>query len=110
MNVRFRTERPFAGLRGWAQHRAILAVANCPVLGDIDISRLATEEQVTAAYVTRVVRLAFLAPTVVEAVLAGRAAARVDGAALVATGVVATSWREQVRLLLPAPSARMQVQ
>jgi len=70
--------------------------------GEVDITRLGADEQVSPAYVTRVLRLALLAPRVVDAVLAGKAAAQVDAARLVATGSVAASWREQERALLPS--------
>jgi hypothetical protein len=41
--------------------------------GEVDIKTLASNEGVQASYVTRVVRLAFLAPAVVDTILAGTA-------------------------------------
>jgi hypothetical protein len=53
----------------------LLAKANCwwrqLAQGQFGIAELARREGVTASYVTRVVRLAFLSPTVTEAVLQG---------------------------------------
>jgi hypothetical protein len=73
--------------------------------GEIDVSTLAARENVQAGYVTRVLRLAFLAPAVVEAILAGTIRTGVDGAALTATGAVPGLWAEQVRTLLPGSRA-----
>jgi hypothetical protein len=70
--------------------------------GESDITRLAAVEGVTPSYLTRVVRLAFLSPAMVEAVLAGSLRAEVDGEMLTATGAMQPCWREQARLLLPA--------
>ncbi len=69
--------------------------------GELDVTTLAARENVQAGYVTRVLRLAFLAPAVVEAVLAGNIRAGVDGATLTATGAVPALWAEQVAVLLP---------
>lgn len=70
-------------------------------LGQVAISTLARREVVTPSYLTRVVRLAFLAPAVVEAILAGTTRADVDGMALLATGAIPASWDAQVGLFLP---------
>ncbi|MCK8458556.1 recombinase family protein [Sphingomonas faeni] len=70
--------------------------------GEIDIKRLAEQEGVNPSYVTRIVRLAFLAPEVVEAILAGRCRVAIDGTSLTATGAVPALWPDQVRMLLPA--------
>jgi hypothetical protein len=77
--------------RWWAQLR----------VGDIDITTLATHEGVQAPYITRVVRLAFLSPAVVEAILAGAIRSGVDGAALTATGGVPACWSQQRDAILP---------
>jgi hypothetical protein len=69
--------------------------------GELDVTALAARENVQAGYVTRVLRLAFLAPAVVEAILAGNIRAGVDGAALTATGAVPALWAEQVAAVLP---------
>ncbi len=70
--------------------------------GEIDITKLAAQEKVSAAYVTRIVRLAFLSPALIEAILAGKVRAGVDAAALTATGAVSPLWEAQARVLLPA--------
>lgn len=81
------------GRRWWSELRS----------GNIDITRLAEREGVTASYMTRVVRLAFLSPAVVKAIVAGSAKAQVDAAMLMETGTIVPSWAEQARRLLPAP-------
>ena len=73
--------------------------------GELDIKRLAAVEGVQAAYVSRVVRLAFLSPAVVEAMLRGSLRAGVDAAALTATDAVPACWREQARVMLPGARA-----
>ncbi len=70
-------------------------------VGQITIAELARREGVIKTYVSRVVRLAFLAPDVVEAMLAGRQLAAIDGRALTATGAIPLPWAEQRRRLLP---------
>jgi site-specific DNA recombinase len=47
-----------------------------------------------------VLRLAFLAPPVVESLLAGRLRAGVDGAVLTATGAIDAVWAKQRRAML----------
>ena len=74
----------------WAQLRT----------GDIDIKRLAARTGVSPAYVTRVVRLAFLSPAVVEEILAGSISAGIDAAALTATDAIAGCWAEQKRRIV----------
>lgn len=69
--------------------------------GDADVSALALREGVSRSYLTRVVRLAFLAPTVVEAILTGDTKAEVDGMLLTSTGGVDSDWAAQVKRLLP---------
>ncbi len=73
--------------------------------GELDITMLAAREGVQPAYVTRVLRLAFLAPAVVDAILSGTIRAGVDGIAITATGAIPTLWSEQVATLLPAKIA-----
>ena len=70
--------------------------------GSIGVTELASREDVTRSYLCRVVRLAFLSPAVVEALLAGRQRAGVNVAMLMPENAVATDWREQRLLLLPA--------
>lgn len=69
--------------------------------GQIDIAKLARREELSASYVTRVVRLVFLAPSVVDAILAGGLRAGIDAKALLATGAIAEVWADQVAQLLP---------
>jgi site-specific DNA recombinase len=69
--------------------------------GEIDIAALAREEGLTSSYITRVTRLAFLAPGVVEAILAGRQPARLEAGLLRAPGFAA-SWAEQEQVFLGA--------
>jgi DNA invertase Pin-like site-specific DNA recombinase len=69
-------------------------------VGEVDIKTLAAREGVGASWITRVLRLAFLSPAVVDALLAGRLRAGVDAAALTATDAIDASWAEQKRALL----------
>jgi hypothetical protein len=69
--------------------------------GKLDITTLSMRENVSASWMTRVVRLAFLAPDVIEAVLAGRTKAGVDAKALLTRRAIPAVWDEQVELLLP---------
>lgn len=72
--------------------------------GKIDVSRLGKREGVSASWITRVVRLAFLAPAVVDAILEGRTPADLDGRALLATGAVAPDWNDQAARFMASPS------
>ena len=56
--------------------------------GEQDIKQLAAAEGVQASYISRVVRLAFLSPAVVDAALWGTLRAGIDAAALTATDAV----------------------
>ena len=69
----------------WAQLRT----------GDTNIKRLAARAGVSSAYVTRVVRLAFLSPAIVENILAGTILPGIDCAALTATDALVGCWAEQ---------------
>ncbi|OWK27706.1 recombinase family protein [Sphingomonas mucosissima] len=69
--------------------------------GTMDITRLAEREKVSATYLTRVVRLAFLSPEVTEAILAGKQRAGVTGKMLTASGAVDPCWTKQAGALLP---------
>ena len=64
--------------------------------GAVDIRTLADAEAMTASYVSRVVRLAFLAPAVVDAILAGTLRSDVDANALTESGAISPIWAEQV--------------
>lgn len=67
--------------------------------GGTDRETLARQAGVIPSYVSRVVRLAFLSPKVVEAILSGRHPADLDRGKLLAPGFPA-SWNEQERMFL----------
>ncbi|QNE32988.1 recombinase family protein [Sphingomonas sp. NBWT7] len=69
--------------------------------GEIDISRLAVREQVSAAYITRVVRLAFLSPQVTAAILAGKQRTGVNAKRLTLEEPIPASWQQQAASMLP---------
>ena len=69
--------------------------------GELNVTELAAAEKISPAYVTRVLRLAFLSPKVTEAVLKGRLRANVDAASLTLGGCLPACWREQAAALLP---------
>jgi DNA invertase Pin-like site-specific DNA recombinase len=69
--------------------------------GEVRIKELSAREGVTASWMTRVVRLAFLAPVMVDAVLEGKHAATLDATALVNSDVMSGDWGEQTRRFLP---------
>ena len=79
-------------LRWWAQLRR----------GEVDVQNLAEREGVTPSYITRVVRLAFLAPEVVDALLAGHLRHTLDGSKLTAPAAIPAAWVSQRSLLLPS--------
>ncbi len=70
--------------------------------GEINIATLARQEGMTRSYVTRIVRLAFLAPEIVDAILAGTTKAGVDAEMMTTPGIIDHLWNEQVATLLPA--------
>lgn len=76
--------------RWWTELRA----------GELDVTRLAEREGVSASWVTRVVRLAFLSPAVVDAALAGQLRGGVDATRLMLGDHFPASWREQEAALL----------
>jgi DNA invertase Pin-like site-specific DNA recombinase len=63
--------------------------------GESDVPALAGREGVTDSYVTRVVRLAFLSPNIVDAILAGSQPAAINGGKLTAPDAIGVSWTEQ---------------
>ena len=71
-------------------------------LGQITAAELAARAGVVKSYVSRVTRLAFLTPDVVDAIIAGRQLAVIDGRALTAPNAIAAVWAAQRRQLLPA--------
>ncbi len=68
--------------------------------GDISAAELATREGVTPSYLTRIVRLAFLAPAVTDAILKGRQRCGVTVKTLTLEGVLPVRWSEQQAVLL----------
>ena len=54
------------------------------------------------AYLTRVVRLAFLSPAVTTAILKGGVRAEVTTTTITATDAVPGCWKAQARAMLPA--------
>ncbi|TPG04041.1 recombinase family protein [Sphingomonas oligophenolica] len=77
--------------------------------GEVDTKTLARQEGVNPAYITRVVRLAFLAPAIVDAIITGRASVAVDVAALTATGAIVPRWADQVAMMLPWGSLNREI-
>lgn len=65
---------------------------------EIDIRTLARDEQINDSYVSRMVRLAFLSPTIVAAIAAGEQPAQLN-AALLLTSDIPADWTEQARRL-----------
>ncbi len=70
--------------------------------GEIDIANLSKQENVTASNMTRVVRLVFLSPKVVEAMLRGEARAGLSSKALLAPEAVCAEWAAQEKRFLQA--------
>ncbi|MDX3899368.1 MAG: recombinase family protein [Sphingobium sp.] len=68
--------------------------------GEVNITMLCAREKVSDAWMTRVLRLAFLSPKVMAAILAGRQPASLNTAALLGTGAVPACWRQQEKRLL----------
>jgi site-specific DNA recombinase len=69
--------------------------------GELDIKTLAAREGVSPSWVTRSLRLAFLAPDVTAAILKGTQHGELDGGRLVSTDAIAANWATQRRALLP---------
>ena len=68
--------------------------------GELDIAELARREGVTASYVTRVVRLAFLSPSVTDAILQGRQRPDVTSTGLMIMGSFPALWSVQAERLI----------
>jgi site-specific DNA recombinase len=69
------------------------------------VSTIAEQEGVNHSYVTRVLRLAFLSPDVVQAIINCRQPVWMDGGALCAPDAIAYDWEQQKqRLLLGRPA------
>jgi site-specific DNA recombinase len=71
--------------------------------GEFDIASLAARDGVSRSYISRVIRLAFLSPPVVEAILDGCQHGAIDASALCATDSIPASWDAQARRFLPTP-------
>ncbi|UZK65435.1 recombinase family protein [Sphingomonas sp. M1-B02] len=69
--------------------------------GEVRIGELAAREGVSASWMTRVVRLAFLSPQVIDAALSGTLHSEVDALALVRTDAMPSSWAKQKVRFLP---------
>ena len=59
------------------------------------LEAIANEERITASYATRLVRLAFLAPDIVAAILAGKQPAGLTANKLMADTRLPFDWRDQ---------------
>jgi site-specific DNA recombinase len=68
-------------------------------LGDLNVVELARREGVTKSYVSRVVRLAFLSPRIVEVLVAGKISIAVNRRSLVATDAITPRWADQEMML-----------
>ncbi len=68
--------------------------------GELDIKSLAAREKVAPSYMTRVVRLAFLAPQVVEAIIGGSQANGVTAISLTLRGEWPAQWASQRATML----------
>ncbi|WP_066802975.1 recombinase family protein [Sphingomonas asaccharolytica] len=69
--------------------------------GEMDVTTLAHVEGVHSSYLTRVLRLAFLAPAVVDAILTGTTLPYVDGRLLTLGEGIDPAWAAQRAALLP---------
>lgn len=68
--------------------------------GELDVTRLAHQVGYTPSYVTRVLRLAFLAPRVIEAVLAGKQHSRLNPGIVRSSADLPAAWVEQEEMFL----------
>ena len=78
--------------RGFACARTVAAYLRPPIRASNCIW-----DEFTRSYMTRVVRLAFLAPAVVDAILEGKSIVILDGMALTAPSAVVMDWSVQRR-------------
>lgn len=69
--------------------------------GELDIKTLAAREGVSASWVTRTLRLAFLSPEVSSAILTGKQRSGIDLRALTGTDTIMPLWTEQAAVFLP---------
>lgn len=68
--------------------------------GKLDPTTLALQEGVSVSYIVRVMRLAFLSPAIVDAVLDGRLRAGIDSSALLNIRAIDPAWEKQERLAM----------
>ena len=69
--------------------------------GDTDVAALAKETGRNGSYITRIVRAAFLAPQVVDAILAGRQHGALTARMLKDSGGIPPRWKDQAARYLP---------
>jgi DNA invertase Pin-like site-specific DNA recombinase/predicted nuclease with RNAse H fold len=67
----------------------------------ITVTQLAKAEGISPTWAGRILRVAFLSPAVVEAILDGRVRTGVDAKKLLQTRAIPMDWNEQERLYLP---------
>ncbi len=67
--------------------------------GETTIAELARQEGINDSWISRVVRLNFLAPSIVTAILEGRQPVQLDATSLTTGGVIPAAWDEQSRAL-----------
>ncbi|MXO73034.1 recombinase family protein [Alteraurantiacibacter buctensis] len=72
-------------------------------IGEVNIQTLADREKVVPSYVTRVVRLAFLAPQVIDAILTGSIRAGLNGVTVLRPNAIPSHWEQQVAKFIPGP-------
>lgn len=73
--------------------------------GEINVKDLTKHERVTASWMSRIVRLAFLSRATAEAVLEDKLRADVGAAALIQPGAIPECWRQQQAMYLPIVEA-----
>lgn len=74
--------------------------------GQVDIATLARRDGVTPSYLTRAIRLNFLAPKVIEAALEGGLNASICGKDFMVADAIDASWRTQADRFLPGAASR----
>ena len=64
--------------------------------GDVTIADIAHEEAINSSWVSRIVRLNFLAPELATAILAGQQPAALNAMVMSSSGPIPISWSDQV--------------
>ena len=67
---------------------------------ELTVTELARKEGLTTSYLVRVLRLAFLSPKIIEAMLEGQLRAEIDASALTRPQAIDPLWHKQERMLL----------